>query len=407
MKSPIILLLTLLSLGNLPSALWGQDSPPANLAEVELARSRDCVGRLARLGDLNATLEPIAGRLARLDDLGRAVLLEKTGDVTPFDEGNPLEEAVAEWFASDSALAVQFLASPDSTIRRSRAENRARILDRINEEIQAQVVEGREMATAGATVREEAQLCEGALFVRSAVLEACATTESPICEAAQAAAGEPQGTGRFVDSPEDLWDVEQYRPWTQPSGLQPGPNGALGGARSSAQARRGNVIFSLTLAPLIQSRSELPEEEIRASEANLDSLGFTFDHPSFVMAPGLELTLRLPAPLGGETHLVVHFGDLSGDDVIWTIETGPTGLIQVAFPALASHLARLRAGEPVSLTALRVQEEEGAEPEAEAVFTLTLLQVGQVTNVGSLLEYMGNGSLSQDLATLIPPGSGG
>jgi hypothetical protein len=355
------------------------------------------------MADLNATLEPIAQRLARLNALGRAVSLEKAGDVAPFDAGDPVEEAVAAWFAADSALAVDYLATPDSSIQQNRAAGRASILARIDETIQAHLDDGREKAIEGAVLQEEAQACEGAIFVRSTVVEACTAIVSPICEAAEAVEG-ADALGRFVETPEELWDIEQYRPWTQPSSLRPDSDGGLVGARTSGQARRGNVVFSFTLAPLIQSRSDLSEEEIQASEANLDSLGFIFDHPGFVMTPGFELGAQLPAPLGAETHYVLHFGDLTGDDIIWTVEAGNPGLVQVSFPASENQLARLKAGEPVSLTALRVQEGEETDPEAEGVFTLTLLQVGQATNVTTLLEYMANGSLSQDLETLIPPG---
>ncbi|MGW8264815.1 MAG: hypothetical protein ACWGSQ_00505, partial [Longimicrobiales bacterium] len=183
--------------------------------------------------------------------------------------------------------------------------------------------------------------------------------------------------------------------------------GGLLGARTAARARRGNVVFSLSLTPLLRRRSELTEEEIGEFQANLDSLKFTFDHPLFVMAPGFELRAELPAPLGGETHYVLHFGDLSGDDIIWTIEAGTPGRVQASFPATEAALSRLQAGEPVSLTALRIPEGGVAEEVAEAVFTLTLLQVGQANNVGTLVQHMSSGDLGRDLAALVPPGVGG
>jgi hypothetical protein len=210
-----------------------------------------------------------------------------------------------------------------------------------------------------------------------------------------------------VESPEDIWDVEEYRPWTTPLALQRSPNGGLVGARTAARARRGNVVFSFSLTPLLRRRSELTEVEIGEFRANLDSLGFDFEHPLFVMAPGFELQAELPAPLGGETHYVLHFGDLTGDDVIWSVEAGTPGRVQASFPATGVALARLQAGEPVSLTALRIPEGEGSEEAAEAVFTLTLLQVGQVTNVTALVQHMANGGLARDLAALVPPGTGG
>jgi hypothetical protein len=375
------------------------------MAAVELARSRTCVGSLARLASLNATLEPIALRLERLNVLGRAVSLEKAEDAQPFDRSDPLEEAVAQWFVADSTLAVRYLASSDSSLVEERSAARNVILDRIRQAIQEVAAEGQERAREGAPIQAEAQPCEGAILVRSAVLEACAATPSPVCDAAAAQEGE--GSGGFVESPEALWDIEQYRPWTQPTPLQPGPNGGLIGARTSARARRGNIVFSLSLAPLFRQRSELSEEEVAEFRANLDSLGYTFDHPLFVMAPGLEVQAQLPPPLGGETHYVLHFGDLSGDDVIWNMEAGTPGRVQAFFPARARDLTRLEAGEPVSLTALRVLSEENTETNAEAVYSLTLLQVAQSTNVAVLLQHMASGELSRDLAALVPPGGGG
>jgi hypothetical protein len=406
LRSFNILFLALLFGPALPPGLQAQDEPPAALAEVELSRSRACVGSLARLAVLDAALEPITRRLDRMNTLGRAVSLEKSDDAEPFDLSDPLEAEVARWFAADSALAVRYLAEPDSALLEERHTARTAILDRIRSTMQAEAEEGQARAQEGAPVREAAQPCEGAILVRSAVLEACATTESPVCEAA--AAEEPNSSGGFVDSPEDLWDVEQYHPWSQAGPLQVGPDGGLVGARTAARARRGNVTFSVSLAPVIVRRSELTEEQIRESEANLDSLGFTFDHPLFVMAPGLDVQAVLPpAPLGGETHYVLHFGDLSGDDVIWSTERGTQGRIQASFAATGSMLARLQAGDPVSLTALRIPEAEGAESPAEAVFSLTLLQVGQATQVAALVQYMASGDLSRDLMALLPPGAGG
>jgi hypothetical protein len=403
---PFRLFLLALLLGpTLPAALEAQDAPPPGLAEVEMARSRTCVGSLARLAELNATLQPIALRLDRLNALGRAVSLEKVGEAAPFDPADPVEGAVARWFAADSALAVQYLATPDSALLRERNAARTAILSRIDQAIEESAAEGQEKTREGAPIQTAAQPCEGAILVRSAVLEACATTPSPICDAA--ASVDSVGSGGFVESPEDIWDVEEYRPWTTPLALQRSPNGGLVGARTAARARRGNVVFSFSLTPLLRRRSELTEVEIAEFRANLDSLGFDFEHPLFVMAPGFELQAELPAPLGGETHYVLHFGDLTGDDVIWSVEAGTPGRVQASFPATGVALARLQAGEPVSLTALRIPEGEGSEEAAEAVFTLTLLQVGQVTNVTALVQHMANGGLARDLAALVPPGTGG
>ena len=187
--------------------------------------------------------------------------------------------------------------------------------------------------------------------------------------------------------------------------MQLAPNGALVGGRTGARARKGNLTFTVNLMPLLRQRSELTEEEIGQFEANLDSLGFTFEHPLVAMAPGLEVQLNLPPPVGGEDVYILHFGDLSGEDVIWSVEADAGGLVQAIFPAHRPVLDRLRAGEVVSLTAVQTPEEEGGE--GVAVFTVSLLQVGQASNVDALLQYMSDGTLGRDLLALIAPGGGG
>lgn len=385
-----------------PAALLAQDSIPRDLAKVEIARSKACVGTLARLAQLDSALTPYAQRVDRLNALGMAVSLEKPGDAVPFDLSDSLEAAVAQWFTSDSILATRYITQPDSAIAKERSDERNAMLDRLRQAIQSVSDEAQGNLGDGAAIEAEAQPCAGAVLVRSAVLEACAATPSPVCEAARAQ--DPQGPYTFVDDAADLWDLEEYGPWSTPGPLQMGPEGNLTGASTSARARRGNAGFVLALRPLLSERSGLSDEEIAQYQAIMDSLGFTFDHPDFVMAPGLEIQGNLPPPLGGETHYVLHFGDLSGDDdVIWSMPAGAGGPFQAVFPAAPSVLTRLQAGELVSLSALRIPEAEDGTP--EGVFTLSLLQVGETANVGALVEYMGQGGLSQDLRALFPPGS--
>jgi hypothetical protein len=385
------------------SNLQAQDEPPPGLAEVESARSRACVASLAQLAELEAELDPYARRLDRLNALGRAVSLEKAGDVTPLDPEDPVEAAVAEWFAADSALAMRYISQSDSTILQERSAARDAILTRLRQEIQTTAEEGQTRAAEGATVQQAAQPCVGAILVRDVVLEECATTSSPVCEAARSE--EPHPVYKFVEEPEGLWSIEGYGPWSRPGPIQLDVTGSLTGARTGARASRGNIRFNVALAPLIRARSDLDEEAIQDFEANLDSLGFSFEHPLLVMAPGIQIQGSLPAPIGGETLYVLHFGDLSGDDVIWSMDAGSGGLFQAFFPAMPRDLARLRAGEMVSLTAVRVPEGTGGEVDAEAVYSLSLLQVGQAENVGSLLDYISGGALERDLLRLVPPGS--
>ncbi|MGD2122771.1 MAG: hypothetical protein PVJ76_13545, partial [Gemmatimonadota bacterium] len=255
----------------------------------------------------------------------------------------------------------------------------------------------------GAAIQAAADPCVGAILIRSAVLEECGSRTDPVCDGARAE--QSQGTYLFVDDPDDLWGVESYGPWLEPTPIRIGADGGLAGASTSARARIGNVAINLTLRPLLSRRSELSEEEIAQYQANLGALGLTFDHPTFAMVPGIQLQGTLPPPLGGETHYLLHFGDLSGDDVIWSMEAGGGGPLRATFPATASDLARLQSGELVSLSAIRAPEDQGEA--GEAVYTLSLLQIGQATNVGLLLRYFSDGSFERDLRALFPTGSGG
>lgn len=386
----------------LPVALAAQDQIPANLAEVELARSRACVTSLADLARLEASIQPHAQRVNRLNSLGRAVTLEKRQDVDPLNASDSLEASVGRWFSADSTLALRFLEEGDSTVLETRNTARTEILDLLRSGIQEVQAEAQAIMDAGADIRAAAEPCVGAILIRSAVLEECGGASSPVCDAA--ASEERQGGHIFVEAPNDIWGVEEYGPWEQPRPIQLDPAGSLTGASTSARARIGNVTFMVTLKALLRLRSELTDEENAQYRANLDSLGFTFDHPDFAMAPGIDIQGAVPPPLGGETHYIVHFGDLTGDDIIWSMEVGDGGPVRAVFPARASDLARLRAGELVSLSAIRAPEQEGEV--AEAVYTLSLFQIAQDAQVGLLLDYLMDGTFDRDLKAIFPTGSG-
>jgi len=108
--SPVLLLVAL----NLPTPLLAQGPLVAEPAEgtlapglvaAELARSRRCVPTLARMDTLNTRLDPLARQVDRIEALGRAVTREDSTQAVPFDGGDPLEEAVRQWFTADQALA--------------------------------------------------------------------------------------------------------------------------------------------------------------------------------------------------------------------------------------------------------------------------------------------------------------
>ncbi|HSG06923.1 MAG TPA: hypothetical protein VLA36_01105 [Longimicrobiales bacterium] len=400
--APVLLVALLL-----PAAVRAQDEVPAGLAAVESARSAACVGSLARLADLNRRLDPFALRMQRLRALGAAISLEDTVDVAPFSASDSVEIAVANWFQADQAMALRMVAAQDSATMAQRAAARVQILDLVRGNMAAVNTQAQAEMGDAQQIEADALPCEGTIFVRPAVIEACSEITSDLCDAAKGS--EPQDAYRFVDAPSDIWDVEDYRPWTEPTGLQAAPDGSLTGARTAARGRKGNIVLIVGLAPIIRPRASITPEEAAEFDANLDSLGFTFDHPDFVMAPALEFQANVPAPMAGETHYLLHFGDLTGDDVIWSLPAGESGVIQASFPASATDLARLQRGDVVSLTAVKVAEgevTEGEGPQAEPVYTIPLLQMSQSQSVNLLLQYMAGGDLSRDLTSLLPPAGG-
>jgi hypothetical protein len=110
-------------------------------------------------------------------------------------------------------------------------------------------------------------------------------------------------------------------------------------------------------------------------------------------------------PLDEETHYFLHFGDLSDpeNDVIWAFLADTGGPMGAAFALEEQPILRLAQGEPLSFTAIRLPEE--GRGEGEALWSLSVSNLGQSQWVLALLQYMADGRLSQDLASLVPPGS--
>ena len=103
--------------------------------------------------------------------------------------------------------------------------------------------EAQALIDASGDIATEAAPCDGAILIRPAVIQACASQQIPVC--VSAAAAEPDGVFRFVDTAEDLWDVQELRPWTAPGPLAVAPSGMLTGARTVAFARHGNIVISV------------------------------------------------------------------------------------------------------------------------------------------------------------------
>ncbi|MGB1780131.1 MAG: hypothetical protein ACPHQP_11300, partial [Longimicrobiales bacterium] len=112
----------------IPAALAAQvGAVPSRLAEVELQRSRTCVGTLARIAVLDGVLEPLVLRGARLRQIAEAVALEDPSAVTPFEEAEPTEVMVRDWFTTDAALAQRYVTTEDAGLLTERQAGRETI----------------------------------------------------------------------------------------------------------------------------------------------------------------------------------------------------------------------------------------------------------------------------------------
>ncbi len=391
----------LLALSLLRVQVVAQEGPPPGLTDVENARSRACVPALRQLAQLNAVLEPFARRADRLRVINRSIALEDTTVAAPFDLTDATEAAAHEWFMADMERARRFVEARDDAIQAERAAAKEEIRGRLFAEMDSLRAGADSRMAEAEGVEQAAQPCEGAVFVRPTVLEACAADGGPLCDAARASA--TPGPFRFVDAADDLWDIEELRPWSEAGPLRAGPDGSILGGRTATMARLGNIVVTVGLGTIIRDRTALPEAEVAAFDANVDTLGIQFSHAKLVMAPAIELQASVPAAIGGETHYLLHFGDLTGDDdVVWSAPVGTGGLVRAAFPAKGQDLQRLAEGNPISFTAVRVPEgEEGTA--AEPVYSLTLTAVNQAPQVTGLLGYILGGGLSRDLALLVPP----
>jgi hypothetical protein len=382
-----------------------QATPPTGMAAVENARSTDCVGKMAAVADLNAKAAPYVRRVQRIQALARAVALEDTSDVAPMDTLDALERDVRDWFQRDDSLALKIVAG-DSALVARRDQEREAIKKRLQDEMSSVTTEAQGKLAGADSVQSEALPCQNAIFVRPAVLEACKTTaSSPLCGPA---ALPPDSAAKvspfkYVNKAEDLWDVEEMRPWTDPVPLQQAPDGSMVVPRTAARSRHGNIIVAVALAPMIRSRAQLDSAQIAEFESNLDSLGYTFDHPDFVMAPAIEIQASLPAPVGNENLYLLHFGDVANPDVIWSMKAGDGGVIQASFPATPKLLDRLKAGDQLSFTAVDVPE---GSAQGTPVYSVTLLNLNQVKATTTILGYMESGDLAKDLKALVPPKGG-
>lgn len=370
---------------------------PLGLAAVEAERSRQCVDVLARVDAVDARLAPLVARTQRLFAAAQAVALEDQGVVASLDASDPVEAQVRAWFVSDGELAQRWVANRDPAIQDERAAGREAIKTAVEDAINAIQAEANAVVEASGDLAARAAPCDGAIFLRGEVLEACVAGAGPICEEA---ASTPSETSRFrfVDSAERLWEVVELQPWTEPTVLRPDPNGQLEGARTVGFTRVGNVAISVAFSPILRSVTEVTPNELATYISVGDSLGLRFDHPDFAFTPALGLRATLPAALADETVYVLHFGQAEDADVLWTGAADTGQALEGSVPLGVAHVARLRAGDAIMLTAMR----ENPDGDNEPMFAIELTSIYQASATETLMTYMA-GQLSADLRRLVPP----
>ncbi|MDA0312933.1 MAG: hypothetical protein O2992_12555, partial [Gemmatimonadetes bacterium] len=110
----------------IPSRATAQDAP-VGFGNLEMARSRDCVGVLTRMDVLNATLQPLGVQAERLRVLTEAIALEDRDIMPSLDQTNAVEAAIHAWFVADGLLAQSFLDSGNEDLRRQRGIGREQL----------------------------------------------------------------------------------------------------------------------------------------------------------------------------------------------------------------------------------------------------------------------------------------
>jgi hypothetical protein len=377
------------------------DTPPPGLAAVEIARSSTCVGTLARIREVDSVLGPMADASRRLQTIAQAVAVEDPTIVASLATDDPVEEAVRVWFLADAALAQRYLAEQSLAIAAERTAARDVITATLDEKISGIQADANVILDNSQELAATAGPCDGAIFVRSAVLEACQSESGPICTEA-ALAPTDSSLFRFVDAPESMWDLQELRPWTTPSALGAGPSGQLEGARTIGYARVGNVAISVAFSPLLKDRGEATPAELQSYLLTNDSLGLTFDHPDLAFAPAIGVRASLPVALAEEAQYIVHFGDPLDPDIVWSGAAGTGQPIEATVTLSAAHVTRLQAGDAITFTALTAADSGGASGLA---YTIELTNVNQAPATQALLEYMAN-QMVTDLSALVRPRGG-
>jgi len=370
--------------------------PPSGLQALELNRTRTCVDVLTRLETLDLRLAPLADRVVRFLELAEAITVEEPAVVASLDPSDSIEAAVAGWFSADSALAQRYIAEQSQTVLDERAAGKEVIRQRLEAAIAEVQAQADSIVAPTGNLRTESVTCGGTVLVRGPSVEACEGLTSRVCAAARDRT--VASPFRFVDSVDLLWGRQELIPWTAPGPLQISPEGRLAGAQTIGSTRAGNVVLSVSFNPVIRAREELAPEELAVLDSIDAALGLVSTHPDVTFAPALAIRANLASALGNESNYVLHFGPTETPDILWTADADTGASIGGTVALAPDHVARLRAGEPITLTAVR----ENEAGEAEGVYAIELSSVGQAARVEALLGYMRQ-QLSVDLARLLPP----
>jgi hypothetical protein len=368
---------------------------PADFEAIELARSRACVGVLARVDALDTELAPVAERSQRLSAIGQAIALEEREVMDSLRAADPLEAEVRAWFVADGELAERYVAEPSQALLDQRSAARDSIQQRVLRELEGLQTRADTTIARTGTLGQESSRCGGAVLVRPAVLEACAAATSPVCDAARDSSAQASRY-RFVESAAVLWGLQELRAWSAPGRIQVLPGGQLGGARTVGLTRAANVVVTLAFGPQIRRRTDLTAAETARLGAITDSLGFGAGLPDLFIVPSLAVQATLPDALGGETRYILHFGLPDAPEILWVAEAGTGDPIEGAIELGPARLARLLANEQLSLTALRPTETGENEP----IYSIELTSLNQGNATATLAQYMAQG-LTNDLSQLL------
>ncbi|MGE0158094.1 MAG: hypothetical protein AB7T31_01710 [Gemmatimonadales bacterium] len=394
--------LWMIAWGAAGAPVLAQEAPeeiPSNFEALELARSRACVGVLARVDTLDTRLAPLAERSQRLIAISQAIALEEREVIDSLRASDPLEAEVRAWFLADGELAQSYVASPSPALLEQRSAARDAVQQHIRHELEGLQAQADSIIAGTGNLGAESAGCSGAVFIRPAVLEACASTASPVCDAARDSAATPLRY-RFVESAEVLWGLQELRAWSTPAPIQVLQDGQLGGARTVGLTRAANIAVTVAFGPQIRRRVDLTASETTRLTAIADSLGFGAGHPDLLFVPSLALQATLPEALGGETRYILHFGPPEAPDIVWAGPAGTGAPIEGTVVLGPARLSRLLSNEQLTLTALRPT----ANGENEPVFAIELTSLNQGTATTALAQYLAQ-RLASDLSQLLPPGA--